>query len=303
MNDRLIQRLRALTGEDGVLPGEPLAKHCSFRTGGPADLLVRVRTEAQLAGVLEILREEDVEVFLLGRGTNILVGDRGLRGAAVTLEGDLAGVSAEGDILRAGGGAALSRAAAEALANGLTGLEFAAGIPGSAGGAVVMNAGAYGGEMRQVVRKVRLLCEDGTFREYTGEEMAFGYRTSRLVKERAVVTEVTFALAPGDPAEILAKMDDLAARRREKQPLEYPSAGSTFKRPEGHFAGKLIEDAGLRGYAVGGAQVSEKHCGFVINRGGATSAEIRQLIEQVQEKVLETSGVGLEREVIYLGEF
>lgn len=303
MIERLTDRLLAQVGRDSVLTDEPLARHCSFRTGGPADLLVRVRTEEQLAAVIRILQEAQTDVFLLGRGTNILVGDRGFRGAVVTMEGDLACVRAEGHLLRAGGGATLSRAAAEALAAGLAGLEFAAGIPGSAGGAVVMNAGAYGGEMRQVVQRVRLLCPDGTFREYTGEEMAFGYRTSRLAKERAFVTEVTFALTPGDPSEIRGKMEDLAARRREKQPLEYPSAGSTFKRPEGLFAGKLIQDAGLRGYTVGGAQVSEKHCGFVINRGGATSAQIRQLIEKVQERVLETAGVGLEREVIYLGEF
>ena len=215
----------------------------------------------------------------------------------------LDGVCVEGNSIIAGAGATLKAAAMAAMEHGLTGLEFAAGIPGTVGGGLVMNAGAYGGEIRMVTSLVRLLMPDGSVQELTGEEMEFGYRTSILRHVDAAALRAQFELTPGDPEKIRARVLELSEQRRAKQPLEFPSAGSTFKRPEGYFAGKLIMDAGLAGYSVGGAQVSEKHCGFVINRGGATSAQIRTLIRNVQDKVFEDSGIRLEREVIFLGEF
>ena len=303
---------------------EPMDRHCSFRTGGPADALALVRTEEEMASLLKLLRDSGQAYFLLGRGTNLLIGDGGYRGVIVTaapapsaektqtasarsqdLPGDfpLDGICVDGNRITAGAGATLKAVAMAAMEHGLTGLEFAAGIPGTVGGGLVMNAGAYGGEMRLTVRTVRLLMPDGSIQEYTADQMEFGYRTSLLRRIGAAALRAQFELTPGDPEKIRARVLELAEQRRSKQPLEFPSAGSTFKRPEGYFAGKLIMDAGLAGYSVGGAQVSEKHCGFVINRGGATSAQIRTLISDVQEKVFEDSGVRLEREVIFLGEF
>ena len=303
---------------------EPMDRHCSFRTGGPADALALVRTEEEMASLLKLLRESGQPYFLLGRGTNLLIGDGGYRGVIVTaaqapsaektqtdpvcgedLPGafPLDGICVDGNRITAGAGATLKAAAMAALEHGLTGLEFAAGIPGTVGGGLVMNAGAYGGEIRLTVRNVRLLMPDGSVQEYTADQMEFGYRTSLLRRIEAAALRAQFELTPGDPDKIRARVLELAEQRRSKQPLEFPSAGSTFKRPEGYFAGKLIMDAGLAGYSVGGAQVSEKHCGFVINRGGATSAQIRTLISDVQEKVFEDSGVRLEREVIFLGDF
>ena len=315
--ESLVRKLEIAVPAERILPDEPLAGHCSFKVGGPADLFIQVRTQDELRQVLPILREAGVEVFFLGRGTNLLIGDRGFRGAVVCFCADSTGgeagggeqeetlqsVSVDGKTIRAGAGASLHRAAAEACRASLTGLEFAAGIPGTIGGGIVMNAGAYGGEMKQVVTEVTVLTESGEICTYSNEEMEFGYRTSRLKREPSVVLSVVMQLRDGEQKQIEEKMADLARQRREKQPLEYPSAGSTFKRPEGYFAGKLIEDAGLKGFAVGGAEVSVKHSGFVINRGGASAAEIRSLIEQVQQRVYEDAGVRLEREVIYLGEF
>ena len=298
-----LKALALLAEPPVMMRDESMALHCSFRTGGPADLYVEASSRRQLAGILQALRSCGMEAFILGRGTNILVGDRGYRGAVVTLTGELADLEVEGDRIRAGAGTTLYRAAAAAAEEGLTGLEFAAGIPGSVGGGIVMNAGAYGGELRDAVESVQLLFPDGEFRRLSCEEMEFGYRTSLLKRINAVVIEAVFRLQPGDPADIRAKMQELAEKRKDKQPLEYPSAGSTFKRPEGSFAGKLIQDAGLRGLRIGDAQVSEKHCGFLINRGSADSASLRALIEEVQRRVLEDAGIQLEREVIYLGEF
>ena len=302
---------------------EPMDRHCSFRTGGPADALVLVRTEEEMESILKLLRDSGEPYFLLGRGTNLLIGDGGYRGVIVTatapsaekvqtaavcgedLSGafPLDGICVDGNRITAGAGATLKAAAMAAMEHGLTGLEFAAGIPGTVGGGLVMNAGAYGGEMRLTVRTVRLLMPDGSVQEYAADQMEFGYRTSLLRRIEAAALRAQFELTPGDPDRIRARVLELAEQRRSKQPLEFPSAGSTFKRPEGYFAGKLIMDAGLAGYSVGGAQVSEKHCGFVINRGGATSAQIRTLISDVQKKVFEDSGVRLEREVIFLGDF
>lgn len=306
----LREELARVLPPEQVLYEEPMDRHCSFRTGGAADAFVCVHTEKELIDLLALLRAQEEPFFLLGKGTNLLIGDGGYRGVIVTAVEParsgppaLAQISVEGNRLKAGAGATLKAAAMAAVANGLAGLEFAAGIPGTVGGGLVMNAGAYDGEMKQVVRSVRLLMPDGQIRICTGPEMEFGYRTSILRRIPAVALEAELELSPGDPAAIGARIAELDRQRREKQPLEYPSAGSTFKRPEGLFAGKLIMDAGLRGYRVGDAQVSEKHCGFIINRGGATSAQIRQLIEEVQEKVYADAGVRLEREVIYLGDF
>ena len=311
--------LRAILGEGRVTENEPLAAHCSFRTGGPADLFVRAGTAGELQKVLRCLNEAGIPVFLLGKGTNILAGDGGYRGAVVTLSGEtreagepegdlpdtLASVSVDRErrIIRAGGGAALRDAALAARDSSLAGLEFAAGIPGSIGGAVMMNAGAYGGEMKQVVRRVRLMTYEGEIEEKSGEEMAFGYRTSILKTAPAVVLDAQMELTEGSREEIAEQIARLGRERAQKQPLEFASAGSTFKRPEGYFAGKLIMDAGLKGYRIGDAQVSEKHAGCLINRGNATSAQVRALIDEVTRIVLEKSGVALEREVIYLGEF
>ena len=334
----LIKELRNIGAPERVLESESLAGHCSFRTGGPADLFIQVHMAQELEQTMKLLAESGTETFLLGRGTNLLIGDGGFRGAVVTMcapagtETELCGVSVEGNTITAGAGASLLKIAMAARDASLAGFEFAAGIPGSLGGAVVMNAGAYGGEMKDVVRSVRIfypekgVCEtdgsdmgfgyrtsrlkqDGSgsgsavVREYPGSEMAFGYRTSRLKKEDGIVLSARIELLPGDRQAVTDRIAELAQKRKEKQPLEYASAGSTFKRPEGYFAGKLIQDAGLKGFRVGDAQVSEKHAGFVINRGGASAAEIRSLIEEVQRRVLENSGVQLEREVIFLGEF
>ena len=304
----LISELRNITSFDRVRENEVLAGHCSFRTGGPADLFIRVETAEELEQVMGLLAESGTEVFLLGRGTNLLIGDGGFRGAVVTMcapageDSELSEVCTDGCTIRAGAGASLLKIAMAARDAGLTGFEFAAGIPGSLGGAVMMNAGAYGGEMKQVVRTVDTLLPTGR-RTFSTEEMEFGYRTSRFKREDGIVLGAELTLVPGDREEITARISELAQQRKEKQPLEFASAGSTFKRPEGYFAGKLIQDAGLKGFRIGDAQVSEKHAGFVINRGSANAAQIRQLIEEVQRLVLENSGVKLEREVIFLGEF
>ena len=305
----LLSELYNITSPDRVRQNEILAQHCSFRTGGPADLFIQVVSADELAETIHILAAYGCETFLLGRGTNLLIGDRGFRGAVVTMcppaggESELSGVRAEGCLLTAGAGASLNKIAIAARDAGLAGFEFAAGIPGSLGGAVIMNAGAYGGEMKDVVRSVDVLYPGTGIRRLSAQELEFGYRTSRVKHEHAIVLGAELELTPGDIDGISSRIAELARQRREKQPLEFASAGSTFKRPEGYFAGKLIQDAGLKGYRLGEAQVSEKHAGFVINRGGASAAQIRQLIEDVQRIVLENSGVKLEREVIFLGEF
>ncbi len=286
-----------------VLFDESMEKHTSFRTGGPASCFVSVDTEEELAELLKRCASSGQRYFVMGNGSNVLVGDKGYDGLIVHLGAGFEAVQVNGTTIQAGAGVLLSRLAAEAMRHSLTGLEFASGIPGSLGGAVFMNAGAYDGEMKQVVTKVRAVTPEGEMLELSGDEMAFGYRTSLFKQKPYVATSVAMELREGDQTAIRGMMDDLAARRREKQPLEYPSAGSTFKRPEGHFAGKLIQDAGLRGFSVGGAQVSEKHCGFVINKGNATSKDVFDVIESVQKRVKEQFEVTLEPEVIMLGEF
>lgn len=306
---KLYQRLSGFLQPEQILVNEKMSAHTTFRVGGEADIFVEIKTSAELAKVLRALREEGIcepgrDYFLLGNGSNVLVSDSGIRGVVLHLSreyGHIEPDSADGTRLVCEAGASLSAVAHKACECSLTGFEFAAGIPGSLGGAVVMNAGAYGGEMRDVVESVRLMAPDGTITEKRVAQMHFSYRHSILKEEPLIVLDVTIALAPGSQQEIRAKMEELALRRREKQPLEYPSAGSTFKRPAGYFAAKLIEDAGLRGYCVGGAQVSEKHCGFVVNKGNATAADIHTLIREVQKSVERSSQVAIEPEVILLG--
>lgn len=299
----ILKEIEAFASKGALLYNEPLRNHTTFKVGGEADAFLSVKTQEELVKVLQWCCEKEVPYFVMGNGSNLLVSDKGYRGLVISIGKEMAHIICEGNRITAQAGALLSTVAQTAAKNGLAGMEFASGIPGTIGGAMVMNAGAYDGEMKMVVESVTVLSQEGEVRTFSNEEMEFGYRTSRLKKEKGIVLEVTMLLQEGDKDAILGKMNDFAARRREKQPLEYPSAGSTFKRPEGHFAGKLIMDAGLRGYAVGGAQVSEKHCGFVINKGNATAEEVYTLIHDVQEKVKEAAGVTLEPEVIFVGDF
>lgn len=294
-----IAALRAAAPDIDILKEEPMRRHTTFAIGGPADLFIQPKTRRELAGALSVLRERGIPFLLLGNGSNMLVADAGIRGAVVcTTELDEVRIGEDGYTLTAEAGALLGRVARRAQRAGLTGVEFAGGIPGSVGGAVFMNAGAYDGQMAGVVEQTEYLDEAGETHTLTGEEHGFAYRGSvfRAHPDWTVVRS-TLRLQPGDPAAILDKMNDFAQRRRDKQPLNFPSAGSTFKRPEGYFAGRLIEDAGLKGVSVGAAQVSEKHAGFLINRGGATCDDMLRLIELVQQRVREQFGVQLECEV------
>ncbi|MDO4623126.1 MAG: UDP-N-acetylmuramate dehydrogenase [Eubacteriales bacterium] len=297
----LLEKLEAIVGKEQVLLQEPMKKHTTFRIGGPADLFLQPTEIGQVAPVLEVLRAAGVPGFILGNGSNLLVSDSGFRGAVVQLDHKLQKLEMEGSVIRAEAGVLLSRLAACARDHALTGLEFASGIPGTLGGACTMNAGAYGGEMKQVLKNVTILDENLQMRTIPAEELELGYRTSRIQKGGWIVLAAEIELQQGDQAAIIERMDELKEARVTKQPLEYPSAGSTFKRPEGYFAGKLIQDAGLRGYQVGGAAVSEKHCGFVINRENATAADVCQLIRDVQKIVYEKFAVELETEIRFLG--
>ena len=299
----MLEKLQKMLGEAKVLVKEPMAAHTTFRIGGPADYFVMPETVEELANVLKLCREEKVPYFILGNGSNLLVGDKGFSGVVIQLYKNFDGLSIEGTKVTAKSGAMLIRVAKEAAKAGLTGLEFASGIPGTIGGAMVMNAGAYGGEMKDVVTAVTVLTKNGDIKTLSGEEMNFRYRGSVVEEEGYIVLEAVMELAEGNLEEIQARIEELSVQRRTKQPIEYPSAGSTFKRPEGYFAGKLIQDANLRGYQVGGAQVSEKHCGFVINAGGATAADVMQLMQDVSDRVKEQFGVTLEPEVKRIGEF
>ena len=299
---QIYETLCGICGEAHVLVREPMSRHTTFRTGGPADLLVQPKAE-QIAPILEVCRNEEIPWTVIGNGSNLLVGDGGIRGVVLEIGKQMSDVVIEGTVITAGAGAMLSSIASRAAAAELTGMEFASGIPGSLGGAVVMNAGAYGGEMKDVVTSVKVMDADGHIYDMSSDELDFSYRHSAVEAEGLIVLEVTMKLAAGVQQDIDDRMKELSDSRRTKQPLEYPSAGSTFKRPEGYFAGKLIMDAGLRGYSVGGAQVSEKHCGFVVNRGGATAADVTGLIRDVQKKVMDQFGVMLEPEVKMLGDF
>ena len=281
---------------------EPMSCHTSFRTGGPADWFIIPDTPEELAAVISVCRRLDASWCVIGNGTNLLAGDLGYRGAIISME-RFQKLEICGNRVSAGAGLLLSRLANGACKEGLAGMEFAAGIPGTVGGAVVMNAGAYGGEISRILESVTVLDEGGRLSKRQAEELELGYRTSRFQRTGEIVLEAEFLLVPGAQDEIRARMEELAKRRKEKQPLEYPSAGSTFKRPEGYFAGQLIEKAGLKGFCLGGAAVSEKHAGFVINKENATSADILALCEEVRRRVKENSGQDLELEVRLLGEF
>ncbi len=297
------ETLCAILGRENVQCEELMSKHTTFRVGGPADYFVTPESETQIQETIKYLKREHIPYYILGKGSNLLVGDKGYRGVILQIYRKMDKAHTEGTKIYAQAGISLAKLAAAALHDGLTGLEFASGIPGTLGGAVMMNAGAYGGEMKQVLVSVRSMTSEGIIREYSAEELELEYRTSIFAKNGEIILSAVLQLAQGDSAQIQAYMDELKTRRLEKQPLEYPSAGSTFKRPEGYFAGKLIEDAGLRGYSVGGAQVSEKHCGFVINRHAASAADIVSLMELVADKVECQSGVRLEPEVRRIGEF
>jgi len=301
ISSAVVQGLQKFVPAENIMLQEPMAGHTTFRIGGPADCFVQLENEEQLRGIQRYLTMVEVPFFLLGNGSNLLVSDEGYRGVILQVGQKMNKIVVEGNQIVAQAGATMAQVARAAWENGLTGLEFASGIPGTIGGGVVMNAGAYGGELCQVVTMVKVVSKDGEILELDNETMEFGYRTSTVRNNGFTVIEVTFRLEAGDKDAIKAKMDDLASRRREKQPLEYPSAGSTFKRPEGHFAGQLIMEAGLRGFQIGGAKVSDKHCGFVINAGGATAKDVRAVIAEVQNQVKNKFNVDLETEVIYLG--
>lgn len=297
----LTWRLRSIVGDDNVALDEPMSKHTSFRIGGPADLFVTPDDIDELRDVIAACKAAGVPHFVLGCGSDLLVADEGYRGVIVSCTKGLVNVAIDGETMACQAGVPLREASEMACELGLSGLEFACGIPGSVGGACFMNAGAYGGCVADVLESVRCLMPDGTQQSLPVEELALGYRASRVRDEGLVVLSATFRLHESDQDDIRARMDDFTQRRRKKQPLELPSAGSTFKRPEGHFAGKLISDAGLKGYAHGGASVSTKHAGFVVNNGGATAADVHAVIRHVQDEVERQFGVRLEPELRFLG--
>ena len=303
MNVNIKQRFQEILGNDRVLEAEPMSKHTTFRIGGPADLFVAPENTDEIKKLIAICKEEEVPYFILGNGSNLLVSDKGYRGVIMQLYRSFGQITLKENEIHAQAGALLSGIAAMAREASLTGFEFAGGIPGTLGGAVVMNAGAYGGEMKDVLKEVTVLTPEGEIVTLQADELQMGYRTSVVKEAGYIVLEAVISLKEGNPEEIKNRMQELAAMRSSKQPLSYPSAGSTFKRPEGYFAGKLIMDSGLRGYQVGGAQVSEKHCGFVINAGNATAKDVTILMADVQRIVMEKFGVKLEPEVKLLGEF
>ena len=299
----MLQTLMGFLPRENILENEDMDIHTTFRVGGPARLMLLIDTPDQLIKTVRYLRLVEQDFFLLGNGSNLLVSDKGYDGIVIRLSGEFANISVNGTKITCGAAAQLSMVARTAADNSLTGMEFAAGIPGSVGGAMMMNAGAFGGDMSMITESVEVLSDTGEIMTLDNETMEFGYRTSVIRGSSYIVTGVTFSLTSGNRDEIIAVMNDIAEKRRSKQPLEYPSAGSTFKRPEGYYAGKLIMDAGLRGFSIGGARVSDKHCGFVINQGYASAADIYDVICQVQERVKDRFDVDLEREVILLGDF
>ena len=284
-----------------VRTDEMLSGHTTFRTGGPAAVFAEPASVEDIKTVITLCRENSTEYFILGRGSNLLVSDSGYDGVVIHISDSMSGIACYDDVIKAEAGASLAAIAAAARKNSLTGLEFAGGIPGSAGGGLRMNAGAYGGELKDVLVSAEVMDRDGNIRELSCEELGMRYRGSRIADEDLIAISGVFRLHPGDITEITEYMQELAEKRRSKQPLEYPSAGSTFKRPEGYFAGKLIEDAGLKGFRVGGACVSEKHCGFVVNDRNGTTQDILAVMRAVREKVLAEYGVLLEPEVRFLG--
>ena len=303
MNQEFYKKLESILTEEQVKIEEPMKNHTTFRVGGPAAYFVMPRTAEEVAKVTELCAQENVPYYIVGNGSNLLVSDKGYDGVIIQIYKQMSRVEVKGREIYAQAGALLSMVAKRALDTELAGFEFAAGIPGTLGGACVMNAGAYGGEMKDVLKSVTVLDKDGNVKKLAKDELELGYRTSVIAKKGYIVLDAVMELKEGKAEEIKALMDDLKERRITKQPLEYPSAGSTFKRPEGYFAGKLIQDADLRGFQVGGAQVSEKHCGFVINKDGATASDVMELMRQVSDKVYDKFGVRLEPEVKRLGVF
>lgn len=303
MEQDFYNELTGILTEEQILLQEPMKKHTTFRIGGPADYFILPRTKEEVKLAAELCVKRQMPYYIIGNGSNLLVSDEGYRGVIIQVYKEMGDIRVHGEEITAQAGASLSRIANEALHAGLTGFEFAAGIPGTLGGACVMNAGAYGGEMKDVLKEVTVMTQTGEIFTIPKEELELGYRTSVIAKKEYVVLEAVICLQYGSKEAVKARMDELKEKRVTKQPLEYPSAGSTFKRPEGYFAGKLIQDAGLCGFRVGDAQVSKKHCGFVINCGEATAKEVDELMRRVSEKVQEEFGVTLEPEVKKLGEF
>ena len=308
-NKMLSEALISMLGAGNVRTGELMKTHTTFRIGGAADYYVTPQAEKQIADVIAFLKKSDIKYIVIGNGSNILVSDEGFRGVVVELGDGFSDYEFLQDsqdnsdevLVKASAGMKLTRLGNQLAANGIAGFEFATGIPGCIGGAVRMNAGAYGGEFKDILVSAKVIDDEGIIRELSADELELGYRTSIVAKSNMIVLEATLKLRKGEPDIIRNNISELAAKRRQKQPLEYPSAGSTFKRPEGYFAGKLIQDAGLKGYTVGGAQVSEKHSGFVINRGGATAEEVVFLIKQVQKKVMKQFNVMMQPEVRFVG--
>ncbi|MFI3214188.1 MAG: UDP-N-acetylmuramate dehydrogenase, partial [Eubacteriales bacterium] len=299
----LIEQLKKIIPEENIYFNEPMDKHTTFRVGGQASYFLRITKEEEITNLVKSLYQSNTPYFILGNGSNLLVSDYGYEGVMVYIGDGFSDIRREGTRLIVDAGAYLSKVSKFAMEAGLGGLEFASGIPGTIGGGVVMNAGAYDGDMGQVVESIRAIDETGQLITIDRAGMEFDYRTSLAKKKHLVITQVTLRLVSREKEEIRAKMNEFSALRKEKQPLEYPSAGSTFKRPEGYYAGKLIMDAGLKGYQIGGAQISEKHAGFLINRGSATADDIAKVIQKTQEIVLQDSGIVLEPEIIYVGKF
>lgn len=306
MKDNFYEKLTEIVAAQQIHEQEPMKNHTTLRIGGPADWFVTPENGEQVAGLFRAAKEAGKDVYVIGNGSNLLVGDRGIRGLVIQIGRAFSSIEIEGETILAKAGDSLAKIAQKAYEAGLTGFEFAAGIPGTLGGAITMNAGAYGGEMKDVLEQVQVLCPDGSMREIPAEELELSYRHSKVPEEGWIVLGAKIKLAKGEKTDIKGKMDEYSLARRTKQPLEYPSAGSTFKRPTGYFAGKLVQDSGLKGAYVGGAMVSEKHSGFLINYKDATAKDMQSLIRQVQEKVYQDSGdlkITLQTEVKMIGEF
>ncbi len=299
----VISKLETILDRNSLFIDEPMKNHTSFKVGGPVDLLLTPKTEQQIREILLLLTLEDIPFYIMGNGSNLLVSDNGFRGVVIKVYDNFKDINIEGNIINAESGILLSTLSKVALNNNLSGLEFASGIPGTLGGAITMNAGAYGGEMKDILISAHVIDKKGHIFEIVNGDLQLGYRTSAIEKQDLIVLSSKIKLTPCPYDEIKARMDDLDYKRKSKQPLEWPSAGSTFKRPEGHYAGKLIEDSNLRGYQLGGAQVSDKHCGFVINKDNATASDVINLIHHVQTVVYENYGIKLDTEVKQLGEF